>query len=209
MSNDASSNDASRSPYPTFNPKATRIPMCSSLCSGPARPLLALLALVLGLGLNTQAQHLTGSVTAAAGGAMSNASFRLTSTLGEPVVGYASQTAQSYTAGFWLLLAKPATGTPVEDDGLTGLPDAYRLDANYPNPFNPQTTIRYALPEAASVRLNVYDAVGRLVRVLVDQQQAAGMHETPFAAGTLPSGLYFYRLDAGPFSDVRSMLLVK
>jgi hypothetical protein len=89
------------------------------------------------------------------------------------------------------------------------LPEAYALLGNYPNPFNPRTVIRYALPEAAAVRLVVYDVLGRPVAHLVDGEQGAGYHAAPFDAGSLPSGVYFYRIEAGPFSAVQSMLLVK
>lgn len=71
------------------------------------------------------------------------------------------------------------------------------FDGNYPNPFNPSTTIRFGLPEAADVRLVVYDALGRRVRVLVDGMQPAGWHDVRFEAAHLPIGVYFYTLHAG------------
>jgi hypothetical protein len=95
-------------------------------------------------------------------------------------------------------------------DGFSaGIPTDYALEANYPNPFNPATTIRYALPEQAQVTLVVYDAMGREVRRLVDGLQGAGVHEVTFDAASLPSGVYIYRLEAGSFQQVRSMTLVK
>ncbi|NBC17997.1 MAG: T9SS type A sorting domain-containing protein [Bacteroidetes bacterium] len=88
-------------------------------------------------------------------------------------------------------------------------PEAFALAANYPNPFNPQTTIRYALPQAAEVRLVVYDVLGREVAVLVDGMRPAGRHQAVFEAANLPSGVYLYRLDADSFTQTRRMLLVK
>jgi len=91
----------------------------------------------------------------------------------------------------------------------TELPSAYTLQPNYPNPFNPQTTIRYGLPQATTLRLVVFDAMGRRVRVLVDDRPSPGWHEVVFDASHLPSGVYFYRLEAGSFQATGKMLLVK
>ena len=97
------------------------------------------------------------------------------------------------------LVGAAAADTPV-DFGLT---------TNYPNPFNPSTTIRFDLPESAHVRLRVFDALGREVRVLLDGIRAAGAHEVVFDASDLPSGTYFYRLETAHGSFVRPMLLAK
>ncbi|MEZ4700752.1 MAG: FG-GAP-like repeat-containing protein [Rhodothermales bacterium] len=94
------------------------------------------------------------------------------------------------------------------------LPTEFALEGNYPNPFNPTTTIRFALPEAAPVRLEVYDAMGRRIATLLDSSLEAGRHEAMWdgrtdAGVTVASGVYLYRIDAGSFSAVKSMLLVK
>ncbi len=99
--------------------------------------------------------------------------------------------------------------TNVATEEAAEIPAAFALETNYPNPFNPSTTIRYALPQPAAVRLSVYDVQGRLVTVLVEAEQATGWHEVGFEAGALPSGVYFYRLEAGVFRDVRQMLLLR
>jgi hypothetical protein len=98
---------------------------------------------------------------------------------------------------------------PTASEDATPLPDGFVLQGNYPNPFNPQTTIRYTLPETAHVRLVVYDVLGREVALLADKTLAAGTHETVFEATGLPSGLYVYRLEAGRHAQVRRMLLAK
>ena len=93
------------------------------------------------------------------------------------------------------------------------LPSEYALEAAYPNPFNPTTEIRFALPEAADVRLVVYDALGREVARLVDGPVAAGYQHATFEASGLPSGVYLYRLEAQgsaeTFSKTGRMVLVK
>ncbi|MCI0515745.1 FG-GAP-like repeat-containing protein [candidate division KSB1 bacterium] len=85
----------------------------------------------------------------------------------------------------------------------------YRLDANYPNPFNPRTNIRFALPRAAQVTLKVFDLTGKAVAVLVDGFQEAGEHQVVFNAQALPSDLYFYQLQTEGFSQTRKLMLVK
>ena len=94
--------------------------------------------------------------------------------------------------------------------GADGLPTAYVLHQNYPNPFNPSTLIRYDLPEASAVRLNVYDVIGREIAVLVaDERQPAGRHSVRFDASRLATGIYFYRLIAGTFTDIKKLVLVR
>ena len=93
------------------------------------------------------------------------------------------------------------------------LPTAYALEPNYPNPFNPTPEIRFALPEAADVRLVVYDALGREVERLVDGPVGAGYQHATFDAANLPSGVYLYRMEATggkeTFAKTGQMVLVK
>ncbi len=97
--------------------------------------------------------------------------------------------------------------TSSEDE--EALPEAFSLSQNYPNPFNPVTTIEYALPEMSEVELMIFDVLGRQLVTLVSDQQMAGRHEVSFDASGLPSGIYFYRIHAGKFTTVRSMMLLK
>lgn len=84
-----------------------------------------------------------------------------------------------------------------------------KMVQNRPNPFNPSTTISFELSEVSYVRLVVYDVLGREVAVLVDGELASGVHEVPWNAGNLPSGLYLYRISTGQVSETRRMLLLK
>ncbi len=89
------------------------------------------------------------------------------------------------------------------------LPEAYALDQNYPNPFNPSTTISFSLPRASDVSLKVFNLLGQEVATLVNGNQAAGPHEVTFNAAGLSSGVYFYKLVTGDFTQVKKMSLVK
>lgn len=85
----------------------------------------------------------------------------------------------------------------------------YQLNQNYPNPFNPSTVISYQLPTAGFVTLNIYDVLGREVRTLVNQREHAGNYSVTFDAHHLPSGVYFYRLQAGTYTQTKKLLLLK
>jgi hypothetical protein len=98
--------------------------------------------------------------------------------------------------------------------GGQALPRVFELRAAFPNPFNPMTKISFSLPEAQAVRLAVYSLDGRKVATLLEEMRAAGLHEVVWtgrddAGQGVASGTYFYRLDAGPYSDVRKMTLMK
>lgn len=97
--------------------------------------------------------------------------------------------------------------TAAEQDG--SVPLTFELSQNYPNPFNPQTTIRYAVPDAGPVSLRVYDLLGREVAVLVDGTLAAGYYTAYFNGEGLASGIYFYRLVAAGAVETRKMQLVR
>lgn len=96
-----------------------------------------------------------------------------------------------------------------QDVDLKGNPDVFVLYQNYPNPFNPATTLSYNLKTDAFVTLTVYNLVGQVVQVLVDEYQAAGFKELTFDANELPAGIYLYKLQVGNFSSVKRMTLVK
>ena len=112
-------------------------------------------------------------------------------------------------SGFALIRNEDVTGTDTPK-----APEASYLTQNYPNPFNPLTRIEFGLSAPAHVSLRVYNAVGRLVRVLVDEPRPAARYEEVWdgrdAAGRqVASGMYFYRLDAGIFTDTRKMILLR
>ncbi len=88
-------------------------------------------------------------------------------------------------------------------------PKSYHLTQNYPNPFNPSTKINFSLPQPGRVRLSVFNSLGQEVETLIDKDMIAGDHRVTFNAGNFPSGIYFYRIEAGEYHDVKKMVLLK
>ena len=88
-------------------------------------------------------------------------------------------------------------------------PNSFALEQNYPNPFNPTTTIRFSIPIEADVKLNVYNALGQDVAEILNGRLKEGYHEVDFDAGSLTSGIYFYRLESDKFVDVKKMIIIK
>ncbi len=102
-------------------------------------------------------------------------------------------------------ISKPVSVT----ESNSNMPKAYALEQNYPNPFNPTTTIKFSLPKSSNVKLAVYDILGRLVTKLIDGNLEAGYHKVQFNASNLASGVYFYRIEAGNFVNVKKLMLLK
>ena len=89
------------------------------------------------------------------------------------------------------------------------IPEKFALYQNYPNPFNPSTTIKYQVSKRAFVNITVFDALGRIVKTLVNSWHEPGRYAVVFDAKELPSGIYFYRMKANNFVDVKKMVLLK
>jgi hypothetical protein len=89
------------------------------------------------------------------------------------------------------------------------VPSDYILFQNYPNPFNPATSIKFSIPKSSNVKLVVYDITGKELELLVNEQLKAGTYQTNWNALNYPSGVYFYRLTAGEYSETKRMVLVK
>jgi Carboxypeptidase regulatory-like domain/Secretion system C-terminal sorting domain len=95
------------------------------------------------------------------------------------------------------------------DEASSDLPEEYALHQNYPNPFNPTTAIQFDLVESNKVKLTIYDVLGREVTKLVDNQISAGYHTVNFDGTGLATGVYFYRIEAGTFVDMKKLVLIK
>ncbi len=115
--------------------------------------------------------------------------------------------------GEYMLLAGVNMGVGVERADQTK-PLTFELAQNYPNPFNPTTTIKYSLPQAETVQLTIYNMLGQKVKDLVNVKQQAGSYNIVWDATdrngvTVPTGVYFYRIEAGSFVKVQKMILLK
>lgn len=89
------------------------------------------------------------------------------------------------------------------------IPQEYTLGQNYPNPFNPETNIEFTIPEFNLVSIKIYDAAGRIISVLAENDFQPGKYKVNWQAGNYPSGVYFYKLTAGSFVQTRKMILIK
>ena len=137
---------------------------------------------------------------------LSDSSYRVIGTVGEPVIGATSSSSYISEVGFSSLARHLITST---EDSPDNLPTKYRLQQNYPNPFNPTTKMRYELPKRSNVSLKIYDILGRQVAVLVDEEKAAGRYEVRWDAGGIASGVYFYRIRTGNFVETKKLILLR
>jgi hypothetical protein len=156
---------------------------------------------------------LVKDVLSTSGGHLESASYLLDFSTGQTAVGMSQGTSHIETGGFWSW-SPWGEVVAVEEQFDEMLPVSYRLSQNYPNPFNPQTHISYRLPQGGHVTLVVYNVRGQRVGELVDWQQSAGEHVVTWdglddAGSAVASGIYFYQLTAGEFSETRKMLLLK
>ncbi len=101
------------------------------------------------------------------------------------------------------------TPSSIERGTEVNQPLAFSLDQNYPNPFNPTTTISFSLPESRLVKLSIYNVLGQEVFKLVDQNLSAGQYKYQFDAKSLESGVYYYKIQAGDYTSIRKMTLLK
>lgn len=97
----------------------------------------------------------------------------------------------------------------ITENNDNGLANTFSLQQNYPNPFNPVTMINYQIPLKGLVTIKIYDVTGREVRTLLNEIKDAGSNSVVFDASSLSSGIYFYTLVSGSFSDTKKMVLVK
>jgi hypothetical protein len=101
-----------------------------------------------------------------------------------------------------------------ENDFKTLIPNLFSLEQNYPNPFNPQTNIKFSLPSVSNVIIKIYDILGREVKMVLSEQRGAGTHSviwdgTNNAGQKVASGIYIYRMQAGSFTAVKRMVLIR
>ncbi len=123
---------------------------------------------------------------------------------------YFTSNETGWTCGDGGIILKTTNGgiTAVQQTG-TAIPEKFTLSQNFPNPFNPGTQISFGLRESAFAKLVVYDQIGRVVDILVNEQLAPGTYKCEWNAVDYPSGIYFYKLHAGEFTETKKMVLLK
>ena len=143
------------------------------------------------------------------GGVINSANFLMKeSAIGGFAVGASSG---SYTNLYGGMLITPVEDSTASDENL---PKIFSLQHNFPNPFNPTTTIQYTLPKASVVEILIFNTLGQKVRTLVNEQQQPGYYQVQWDGTNdlgqqLTSGIYFYQIIAGEFTMMKKMLLVK
>ena len=167
---------------------------------------LIALSFILATGIIFSQEQIPYSVFSSMGGIQSNSNNMVYSTLGESVIGVASNSSNQLLSGFWNVY-KQNVVTAVEDDEI--VPLEFRMEQNYPNPFNPSTIIRFSVSEKSNVVLKVYDILGSEVATLVNNDMDIGRYEVEFRADNYSSGIYIYKISAGDFVSTKKMILLK
>lgn len=177
--------------------------------------LLLMLSLVFASGIGAPGALATdyvivNNVFGGGGGTVSGGGTLLVGTAGQYAVGTVAGGEFSLRSG----IGHDVHGilwTEVGDDiqQISSVPSQFSLEQNFPNPFNPTTTIRFALSEPALVDLSVYNILGQAVKTLVNGDLDAGEYDVTLDAFDMPTGVYFYRLAAGPFVQSRKLVILK
>ncbi len=159
---------------------------------------------------HTFAQQISHQSLSGGGGMwLSTGNYRLSSTIGEPIIKTVEGTTMTLYNGFWNPAVIEWATEPVIE-----LPEEFALHQNYPNPFNAGTTIEYDLPAASDVRIYIYNVLGQQVRLLVDERQDAGYKASQWFGRNdrgyrVSTGVYFYRIVAADFEKTKKMMFLK
>ena len=145
-------------------------------------------------------------VVGTGGGLSSGQSRTMNATMGQTFCGSLTGAALSYRSGFWAVV-QHRTGTVFVEH--KGLPGAFRLLGNYPNPFNPATAISFELPKRADVTLKVYSVSGQLVSTLLDGELPAGRYRAIWEPESVGAGVYLFSLETGDTFLTGKMLYLK
>ena len=169
-------------------------------------PLKLIVILVLTLSFELLAQNkITSHVVASGGGNMNNENHAVSGTIGQPFVGASGNDNNFIMHGF---LHNSLIVTDLKEN-FKIKPKEFRIYQNYPNPFNPSTVVSWQLPSGSHVLIKVYDILGNEIATLVNEEKSAGTYKVEFNASSLSSGVYFYKIQAATFSQVKKMILLK
>ena len=137
---------------------------------------------------------------------VSNKLFNYEISLGQPLLNYSGYSITAHPGDTDVNFNFTITDV---GRGQSNVPNTFSLSQNFPNPFNPSTTIKYRVKETSKVQLKVFNILGNEVETLVSGLKPAGNYEVTWNAVNLPSGIYFYQLRAGSFTDTKKMVLLK
>ncbi len=167
-----------------------------------------LLFCIFGFFFQGQAQYVLKNSVFSNGVAVSTDSvnYNLHGLAGQDVIGENDDGSYFAYSGFIYTGLPLLTGI---ENPFSDLPKTFELYQNYPNPFNPVTNIKFALPKAAKVKIDVFNILGQHITTLLNSKKPAGYHIIDFNANHFASGLYFYTIQADNFSKVKKMMLVK
>ena len=167
--------------------------------------LLSMLMILFFVQLQLNAQYNLSTDIISSGETVSgNSDFNLSGTIGQTILTNAKNSEFNLQSGFWFGIN---TITGIEN--TLGLPTEYKLFNNYPNPFNPSTTIKYQLKKSGSIKLLLYNSIGQIVATLVNENKEAGIYTINYDASNISSGIYFYRIVTKEFVKTKRMILLK
>jgi hypothetical protein len=118
-------------------------------------------------------------------------------------------TGQLFRMNWFRFLSEYDAPTSVNEETGSLIPQKFRLEQNYPNPFNPTTTISFFLSTKNNIKLTLNDILGKEIKIIAQGNYSYGEHSIDMNASDLASGVYFYKLEAGEFVDVKKLVLLK
>ena len=168
--------------------------------------LLILFQLICYFPINSQSSRIPWSGFSSGFGNSSTSSSKLITSAGEPFIGLSGNGNTRIISGFLTFNQTQITGLKNEP-GL--IPIVWKLEQNFPNPFNPSTTINYQISKPGLVTLKIYDILGREIATLINENKIAGFYEFNYNASKLASGIYIYQLKSDNFVSSKKMILLK
>ena len=180
---------------------------------------LAFTFLQLSFSAFAQNNQITWSVFSAGYGISSSSNTSIRSIIGDPIVGASSDGGSSISSGFFANPASTGVVTGMERQSGSSIPTSYQLSQNYPNPFNPSTNIKFSLPIQSTVKIVIYDLLGRKVKTLINDVRPVGVYAIRWSGENesnvnVSSGIYFYSLyavgaDNKKYTNFKKMILLK
>ncbi len=140
------------------------------------------------------------------GTVISGANHQITSTVGQYGIGVTENSNNILKTGYWYQTGKLVTSIEEKPENL---PTDYQLEQNFPNPFNPSTTIQFSLPKKSLVTIKLFNVIGNELAVILNEELLPGVHKVVVDGGQLLSGVYFYQMQTEKFTEVRKLIILK